>query len=271
LIRSFLQRRGGQAFALLALLALASCGGPKTAHEVFHSALLGRDYSLDIYVPPGAGEELPLVLVLDGGAYFQSVVSDFDEKLRAGEVHAAVIVGIDYAQENLRGTDFTPTAIREFPAGGGLERYVDFIQGELLPSLETRLPITRSPSQRTILGHSLGGLATSYLLWRRPGLFGNLGLLSPSLWYDDGLPLGWEEEYASAHDELPVSVWSSVGAWEHIDILAPYTLFEQRFASRHYRGLRWGTKRYGGLSHVSSAYVSMTDALVFFLGQEGSR
>jgi hypothetical protein len=256
---------------LLALLSLAGCGGPKTTRESVYSALLGRDYILDVYVPPGAGADLPLVLVLDGGAYFASVASDFDEKLHAGEVRAAVIVGIDSARENTRGTDFTPTATREFSSGGGLERYVDFLERELLPSLEARFPITNTPAQRTILGHSLGGLATSYLLFRRPGLFGNHGLLSPSLWYDDGLPLGWEEEYASTHADLPAGVWSSVGAWEHLDILAPYSLFEQRFTSRHYPGLRWGAKRYPGLGHVSSAYVSMTDALVFFLGRENPR
>jgi hypothetical protein len=262
---------GRRGLVLLALLTLAGCGGPETTRELFHSELLGRDYTLDVYVPPEAGDDLPLVLVLDGGAYFASVARDFDEKLRAGEVRAAVIVGIDYARDNLRGTDFTPTATREFPSGGGLERYADFLERELLPSLEARFPVTRTPARRTILGHSLGGLATSYLLWRRPGVFGNHGLLSPSLWYDDGLPLGWEEEYASTHADLPAGVWSSIGAWEHIDILAPYVLFEQRFTSRHYPGLRWGAKRYPGLAHVSSAFVSMTDALVFFLGQEDSR
>ena len=50
--------------------------------------------------------------------------------------------------------------------------YADFFATELVPALESRYPVLVDPDSRAIIGDSLGGLISAYILYRHPGIFG---------------------------------------------------------------------------------------------------
>jgi pimeloyl-ACP methyl ester carboxylesterase len=85
------------------------------------------------------------------------------------------------------------------------------IADEIVPFVEANFAVSRD---RTLIGWSLGGLFALYALFHRPGLFPRTLAVSPSLWWEDRLPLRWEQEWAASHDDLDARLFMSVGARE---------------------------------------------------------
>ena len=61
-------------------------------------------------------------------------------------------------------------------------RFTDFITHELIPYIDNSYP---TASNKTFVGHSLGGLLVVNTLIHRPELFNNYIAIDPSLWWDD--------------------------------------------------------------------------------------
>ncbi|MFI5156577.1 MAG: alpha/beta hydrolase, partial [Chitinophagales bacterium] len=86
-----------------------------------------------------------------------------------------------------RRRDFTfPTHnkqdLKASPSSGASASFIDFIEKELQPFIHAHY---KTSLQRTIIGESLGGLLATEMLMKRPGLFENYIIISPSLWWDD--------------------------------------------------------------------------------------
>jgi enterochelin esterase family protein len=60
-----------------------------------------------------------------------------------------------------------------------------FVARELLPALESALPLRASPRQRCLMGASFGAVASLSTAWRYPGVFDRLLLLSGSFAFTD--------------------------------------------------------------------------------------
>jgi predicted alpha/beta superfamily hydrolase len=139
-----------------------------------------------------------------------------------GRVPPHFVVGIGHPTTDearfmaLRIRDLTPTPItgREWhpPLGAGHgPQLLAAIGDEVVPFLEQNFAVS---SDRTIIGWSLGGLFGLYALFQNPALFARYLLVSPSLWWHERLPLTWEQDWASAHDDLPARVFMAVGERE---------------------------------------------------------
>jgi predicted alpha/beta superfamily hydrolase len=85
-----------------------------------------------------------------------------------------------------RTRDLTPThadiknpdgTVTAFPTSGGADRFLDFIQTELIPEIEKRY---RTAPYRIFAGRSLGGLLAIHALFTRPDLFNAYIAVSPS-------------------------------------------------------------------------------------------
>jgi predicted alpha/beta superfamily hydrolase len=64
---------------------------------------------------------------------------------------------------------------------GGAERFRAFISKELVPFVQRHF--RTDPNDRTIIGHSYGGLFASHAMLAEPSLFRRYIIISPSLWY----------------------------------------------------------------------------------------
>ena len=157
------------------------------------SAILGETRGMNIYLPEGYDAndtvKYPVIYLLDGGADedFIHVVGivQFNNFPWIDRVPKSIVVGIVNVD---RQRDFSyPTTIKEdkeaWPATGGSEKFIAFIEKELQPYIEMTYKATK---ERTLIGQSLGGLLAAEILLKKPTLFARYIIISPSLWWDDG-------------------------------------------------------------------------------------
>lgn len=237
--------------------SLIGCGWPPPGlapppdkKEVFTSTRLGRDYALSIYLAEGDGPH-PLLLVLDGYQLDGVARGALEEFSTTPGFRMPLVVGIYDAKDHNRGRtrDYTPvpctSAADALGQGtdpnlcGGAGEFFDVVEFELLPYLESTYGVSQARADRAILGHSAGGLAAVYALFHRNHLFSRHLAGAPSLWFADGLPLTWPDEWAQAHTDLDATLWVGLGGWETSTITVPSQIFEE-----HLRAPQWPSLRY---------------------------
>ncbi|MFJ7747565.1 alpha/beta hydrolase [Peribacillus sp. NPDC097295] len=169
-----------------------------TSQFLMKSSMEGRMYQIFIYRPrePEPAEGYPVIYILDANSVFGTIVEAMRLQSKKPEktgIVPAVIVGIGYPIEgpfsDARYYDFTlPVDYSElpkkpgggeWPAHGGAENFLHFIEEDLKPKIMSSIPINRD--SQTILGHSLGGLFTLYTLYRNPDAFQTYIAGSPSI------------------------------------------------------------------------------------------
>ena len=191
----------------------------------YRSAHLGGDLEVTVVPPTSApGRLAPVLFVLDPFLTLDTVVgwSRVYSRYSNGAVPSSVVIGIGHPTDDephfmaLRIRDLTPTPVtgREWnpPLGAGRgPRLLAAIANEIIPFIEENFAVT---ADRTIIGWSLGGLFALYALFHEPRVFSRYLVVSPSLWWDDRLPLAWEQDCASANRDLAARVFMAVGARE---------------------------------------------------------
>jgi len=165
----------------------------------FESEALSEVRILNIYLPNsynGSGErKYPVIYLLDGS-------KDEDFIHVSGLVQFCSFSWIDIIKESIvvgignvdRKRDFTyPSSMeidqKEFPTSGKSDKFIDFIAEDLQSLISEKYRVTE---ERTIIGQSLGGLLATEILFKRPQLFDNYIIVSPSLWWDDENLLGFD-------------------------------------------------------------------------------
>jgi predicted alpha/beta superfamily hydrolase len=87
--------------------------------------------------------------------------------------------------DGLRVRDFTPTRTSQTVNSRGAGAFLDFLEHELIPFVDRTYRTI--PSDRGLLGHSLGGLFAIYILEQRPAPFQRIVAASPKLGWDNRL------------------------------------------------------------------------------------
>jgi enterochelin esterase-like enzyme len=176
------------------------------------SRRLSGDRFVRVYVPAAAlaeGAPLPVILVNDGHKAFEPARAAaigsapweqrgtlqlhriMDGLTCGGEIRPAMVVAVSVHAAS-RGNEFVPcrTRLDSTEFGGQGEEYLDLLEHDILPALSTARPgvrVSTDPTERLLLGTSLGGFAALYGALTRPAVFGGAIALSPSAWVDDGL------------------------------------------------------------------------------------
>jgi len=156
--------------------------------EEIKSKELGENRKLNIYLPDGydtSREKYPVIYLLDGSKDedFIHVVGVVQFLTMIEAMPKTIVVGIANVD---RKRDFTfPTSLdsdkKAYPTTGGSAKFMDFMESELVPYVEHKY---RTSGAKTIIGQSLGGLVAVELFLKKPGLFNNYIIVSPSLWWD---------------------------------------------------------------------------------------
>ncbi|KAK9762208.1 hypothetical protein K7432_012286, partial [Basidiobolus ranarum] len=158
--------------------------------EEIKSTILREKRTLNIYLPEGYDQKnssgYPVIYLLDGSANEDFIhITGIVQFLNMIEtVPKSIVVGIANVD---RKRDFTfPTTIEEdkkdFPTSGASKKFIKFIEKELQPYVQKKY---RTSGSKTIIGQSLGGLLTTEILLKKPTLFNNYVIVSPSLWWDN--------------------------------------------------------------------------------------
>lgn len=161
----------------------------------------GRSYRIFLSLPTTAAPEegFPVVYLLDASWYFSTAAEIKWLNTAMGQLPAAVLVGIGYADpaaaRRLRFTDFTPP----LPAGqptppmvaslgatvGEADAFLQFVTEELTPMIAGLVPT--NASCQGLIGHSLGGLLAVQAMRRVPDRFTAYAIGDPSLWWGSGV------------------------------------------------------------------------------------
>lgn len=121
----------------------------------------------------GAGEELPLVIVLDGEKWAQQgIISMLEAAHRAGFLPAMAVTLVHSGGRELRWQELDGT----FP-------YTDFLVEDVIPQVQEKTEV-KSFSSVVVVGQSLGGLSAIVAALQRPDIFTAAISSSASLWLD---------------------------------------------------------------------------------------
>ena len=138
--------------------------------------------------------------------------------MRSGVIENVILVGIGFSKgDNMmlsRIRDYTPSVDPNWQQlkPGQAKQYLDFIASELLPFIEKKYAV--DSDRRTLVGHSAGGLFTSYVLLNQPKMFESYLALSPALFWHERLMFKQEARFAKKHRDLKARVYFSVGTHE---------------------------------------------------------
>jgi len=156
------------------------------------STVLNENRTLNIYLPLSYSEDnekkYPVIYLLDGSKNEDFIhisgLVQFGSFSWINTIPETIVVGIANVD---RKKDFTyPSNNKldqeEFPTTGKSKNFITFLEKELQPFIDANYKTT---SIKTIIGQSLGGLLATEILFKKPQLFDNYIIVSPSLWWDD--------------------------------------------------------------------------------------
>jgi enterochelin esterase-like enzyme len=146
------------------------------------SAFLGPTRHVAVWLPPGydsaAATRYPVLYMHDGQNLFDPRIAftgvdwGIDEAVvrlaGAGRIPQVIVVGVWSGAE--RGAEYSPW----HRAG----QYARFLIEELKPRIDSGFRTLRGPEHTAVMGSSMGGLLSFYLVSRHPGVFGACGCVS---------------------------------------------------------------------------------------------
>jgi predicted alpha/beta superfamily hydrolase len=203
---------------IAAIASIAQVAAPPVAQRlVVHSTVLNEDREIWVRMPAaaqGKKESYPVLYVTDAGLNVNEIGSTIDFLADAHFMPPLIVVGIANTDRN---RDLTPShagvphsdgTVTPVPTSGGSDKFLDFIQMELMPEIEKRYA---TYPYRIIAGHSLGGLFAIYALIARPALFNACIATSPSLWWDNYLVVHQAQEFFAKQKEFKKTLFFAIG------------------------------------------------------------
>lgn len=159
---------------------------------VIESTVLGETRELNIYLPlsyaQNSQKHYPVIYLLDGSKdedfIHISGIVQFGSFSWINMLPESIVVGIGNVD---RKRDFTSPSQnkldqKEFPTAGKSANFIRFIASELQAFIDANY---RTTKEKTLIGQSLGGLLATEILYKKPELFNNYIIVSPSLWWND--------------------------------------------------------------------------------------
>nr|WP_254722095.1 alpha/beta hydrolase-fold protein [Gilvimarinus xylanilyticus] len=153
-------------------------------------------YQVSIAWPQGdiPADGFAAVYALDGTAVAGQLTEPLLAQLRAAGGPAIIALGHDVNKRfaSLERTyDYTPPNAQGEPlddpmgrAGGRAPEYYRLLVEDIIPRVENIAPL--NPQQRTLWGHSYGGLFALWSTFLGDGSFNRIVAVSPALWWNNG-------------------------------------------------------------------------------------
>jgi predicted alpha/beta superfamily hydrolase len=251
---------------VLFILIIVSCNKEEFSPDLTKSFSIqsvsnGAEYDIKVALPKNynPASQYPAIYVLDGEEIFDFVAENCSKISSDLSTSNVLVVGIGYGND--RSVDYTPTDADE--GDGGAEKFMLFIKNELVPRIESDYGADTLRKNRIILGHSFGGLCSTYAFTNHNIVFGNYIILSPSLWYDNEIMLKFEEENRDDNMNSHQLVFLGLGEMEMGRMLTPFQAFYQRLQI-NYTDMIMGKHIEPDLSHRGSENPNILKGLNFY-------
>lgn len=255
---------------------------PSTEVRSLHSTVNGVAYELFVSKPPGydtTAVRYPVVYLLDADYSFPIAHAVTRHLTERNHLPPVLVVAIAYggapAYRINRTRDYTPVFV---PTGGygaeyqrvsgGAPRFLEFIERELIPFVERSY---RASADRTLVGHSYGGLFSLWTALTEPALFRRVLAVSPSIWYDDQLLLRLEERQRAAGGGLPERLYMTAGDLENPVMAGDLRALEAQLRARGDSSARLRAEVLAGETHNSIFASGFSRGLRWLFEDMGAR
>ncbi|SDB50312.1 hypothetical protein SAMN03097699_1753 [Flavobacteriaceae bacterium MAR_2010_188] len=252
--------------------------------DSLHSKVLGQKRELIIYIPESAKDpnrkraNYPVVYLLDGDYNFLpfiGMLKQYSEMNDTKILPEMIVVGIPNIDFNSRMMDFSPTPEGNPEQFGGGDKFLEFMQTELFPYIEQKYSGSQN---RTIVGHSFGGLVVMNALTTQNEMFDNYLLIDGSLYFDNELFL-INPKYSLAGKDLEnknlyIGIANTATYGSDLESIKHDTIGANKYVRHSLKlvdqinkldtGLNIKWKYYENDTHGSSAFLSQLDGLRFF-------
>jgi predicted alpha/beta superfamily hydrolase len=251
---------------------------PNTQVLELSSRQTGADYQLFVALPPDYAKtkkSYPVVYMLDADYSFAIVRNVVQHFVERDDLPPMILVAIAYpgaatnreTYKKNRTRDYTPVYAPDGGYGaeyqkvsGGAAKFRSFIATELVPLIERRFRADRD--DRTIIGHSYGGLFGTYVLLTEPDLFKRYVIVSPSLWYAKRVAFSMEQTAADSGIRPQAKVFFGVGELESQVMSDDLTDMYRRLKNRNNRRLDITLRIFEEERHNSVFPVAVTRGLL---------
>ncbi len=237
---------------VLVVLALASAPGvtaygqePQAVRRlVVKSAVLGEERVALVQTPSGYDrntQRFPVLYMTDGASHLQHTAATVAFLASNGRMPEMIVVAIANTDRSrdLTPTRGTPGERKNFPTAGGADKFLKFIETELIPQVEKTY---RTQPFRVFAGHSLGGLLAVHAFATHNELFNAYLAVSPSLWWDDQVTIRATEAFLKGRKELNRALFITLGD-EQGGMLAGYNKAREILGRQQLKDFVWGAQR----------------------------
>lgn len=194
-------------------------------HRDFQSKALRNSRQLIVWLPPGYESDkatrYPVLYLHDGQNCFDEATGfagewkcdeTAAELIQSGEITPIIMVAVENTGAN-RTIEYTSGPdLKSSTVGGGAETYARFLIEEVKPFIDEQYRTLADRKHTAVAGSSLGGLVSLYLGLKHHDVFSMFGVLSPSLWWNNGDMIN---RVRDSHDWMKDSkVWLDMGTDE---------------------------------------------------------
>lgn len=192
---------------------------PLTIGEIrtLKSKILNEDRILNIYLPQNfnKAKSYPVIYLLDGSMnedfiHVTGLIQFFNQMYSMPETIVVGIANIDRKRDFTFHTDLKDLQ-QDYPTTGHSDKFISFLEKELKPYIGNQFNVTDT----YIFGQSLGGLLATEILLKKPDMFDNYFIISPSLWWDDESLLKNADQWLARIPDTKKFIYISVGKGEH--------------------------------------------------------
>ncbi|RZK31812.1 MAG: hypothetical protein EOO63_03175 [Hymenobacter sp.] len=219
---------------------------------------------------PAQNRAYPVVLLLDANAYFDALSAELPK------LPPAILVGIGYKDarlmDSLRQRDYTyPVAspADSFSVSGGGQRFLRFLTEQVLPYVDQHYHT--DSSNRTLMGHSLGGYFVLYALAEglrtQTPVFAHYIAASPSLYYGNDYLLRTLAALPAGTKPLPAQTVLLTAGSREVEredaesraLKAAFSAYTQALASGRFPAVTLKRIFYPNYGHLETAVSTFVD------------
>jgi predicted alpha/beta superfamily hydrolase len=229
------------------LVAHAAPPAPGSGRVTLASKVLGEERTILVSVPESharSRDRYPVLYLTDAETQFAHTSATAAFLARNGFMPEVIVVGIVNTDRN---RDLTTSRDAQFPTSGGADRFLDFLEKELVPFVESTW---RTAPFRIFAGHSAGGNVAFHAMRVKPDLFQAVLAVSPWLVWDKRKELALLTPFLAGGGARTRALFFSSGdeGEEMRDVLAQV---EKALKAGAPKSLRWESARYPGEHHGS--------------------
>lgn len=179
--------------------------------------LAGR--TLTVYLPPSynqSNHRYPVVYVQDSGELFDHCMNQLEHLYAQSLLAEMIMVGIESHNRNNEYTPWPADPLLEGrpPFAGEGRAYIDELADVLKPYIDGHYRTKQTCEHTAIVGGSFGGLISLFAAYWRPEVFGRIGMLSASFWYEGVIDFIVEQNRPAESIRLFMTVGNCEGIYK---------------------------------------------------------